>query len=230
MSFCLRKARCFSDIAFTVALVAALAFPPKYALADQHGEQGSPPSAFYCSDYRAFLGIETATEVSDCSSLERSINEADGLPARDYLNAYQSRFGETSVVGTLAVALEANLEGDTRGAFEALNLADRTFYGAMIDRGDENRAYVYAVFFSAGTADLVRRLCETGHGASQCDPIPGFMTAREMLNDSFSFLDAADPFLVLYCLLRTDALTARIVDVLLSRPFNLCLAAQEYGI
>lgn len=178
---------------------------------------------YYCYDYQMFLGRLDRDSAGACSELEDFTASYEARDRRQYLEDFEALFSETNALTRLAGALAVQLDGDLVSSFTDLDAADRVLYGAFQRNNDQGRATVYAVFMSSAKADLLRQVCREDGGANRCPDVVGFMTAAEMLGDSRSILDTVSPFDVLYCLLRVDAHTGPIGDVLSSRRFNLCV-------
>lgn len=191
--------------------------------AEQHDPRPQLQS-WQCRDYDLFLGrLSTVDLTFECTELETIVLSGQSLEPIEYLQSYSAAFSPTSAIVVLSNALIAELEGEMLRAFSLLDSADRVFFHAMEDRGDQMRSRVYFMFFSAAKASILREYCNAAAGEADCSEIEGHVSTTELTGFSSNFLDQSDPFDVLHCLLRTDAFTAQVIDVLQSRSFTNCL-------
>ncbi len=188
---------------------------------------GEGAGAHACWDYAAFLNIEAATSIEECSELETYILESDGLSDEQFLINLTVRYSERSAIHQLSSAVLSARFGELADAALHLDIGGRIYYAAMLDRGDLNRAIVSNVFLGSALSDTIERLCLPEENRGVCASDFRTLAASEMIGEGYGYLDTVDPWVVLLCQLRTDALTAHVLEVLLSRVFNQCLLTRD---
>jgi len=191
-------------------------------------DQGSLPGGYSCNSYARFLGLMDFQNIAQCSELEELVISSQGISDADFFQIITTNYGDTNAIGLLSNALRSASNEDWVSAFRYLDASDRLFYSAMMGGGDENRATVYAIFFSSAKAELLQRICGLGGAEESCPEFQGFFSVDEILGSGYPFLDTAHPFSVLTCLVRNDALTAHITEVISSRRFGVCLVERKF--
>lgn len=177
-----------------------------------------------CGAYENFLNGKPTGSVEECHELERFIIEHDGPEITSYLRKLSSAAGAETSLGAAASALFATVYGEKLQAFNFSESAKRRMTIMLTTSGDVERATVYSHFFYDLQVQFLRDLCS---GDRPCEIENSLSKIQDLLGADFEFLSHHRADRVLICLLKTDAFTVPIRDVLNSTKYLQCLKLFE---
>ena len=172
-----------------------------------------------CQEYLDYLagGLPEASDA--CSPIERLLIDGADLEFRQFLEHFESEANPNSALSYMLQGLSAYLIGAGVEAFYFLDEADRAIFSGFQSIGDVERATLYSSLMSEIKLEIVSRNCGSGY---QCHLGFESISSSDNFGEQVSGLDEVLPYTMLYCLVRYDAYSIPVRQVLTSSAFTEC--------
>lgn len=174
-----------------------------------------------CAEYQIFLGLEGNSHDSVCSDTQAFIVSTENLNILELLAAYSETANKGSSLFLLANALEAIVRRNYSAAFMLLDVVDRGVYSDLILSGDRVRAAFYSSLLSDLKAQFVKEVCQ--ENKFDCQLIDRHFELDEIIGDIDQSILEKRSDIVLLCLLRTDAYSIPLRELIATPKFKNCI-------
>ncbi len=174
-----------------------------------------------CADYQNFLGLEVNPEDTECTETQVFIASTGNLGVLEFLEAYSEAANKGSTLFLLAKAQGAIIRRDYSAAFVLMDVADREVYADLVLSGDQVRASFYSSVLSHLKALFVKEICQETH--FDCERIDRYFELDEIIGNIGKDVLEERSDIVLLCLLRTDAFSIPLRELIVTPKFKNCI-------
>ncbi|EEE38261.1 hypothetical protein RKLH11_2103 [Rhodobacteraceae bacterium KLH11] len=174
-----------------------------------------------CAEYQDFLGLEGNPQDSECTETQEFISNSANLEILDFLSEYLEKANEKSSLFLLANAQRAIVRGDYSAAFMWMDVADRQVYSDLILSGDQVRASFYSSVLSDLKSLFIKEVCQ--NNKFNCQLIDRYFELDEIIGDIKKNVLEERSDIVLLCLLRTDAFSMPLRQLIVTPKFENCI-------
>ncbi|MEM9360327.1 MAG: hypothetical protein AAGB04_29455 [Pseudomonadota bacterium] len=174
-----------------------------------------------CAEYQNYLGLEGGSQDTECSELEIFVSNSGNSGILEFLNAYIDNANKNSSLFLLANAQKSIVWGDYPAAFVWMDVADRQVYSDLILSGDQVRASFYSSLLSDLKSQFVKEVCSGDQ--IDCQLIDRYFELDEIIGDIGKDVLEKRSDIVLLCLLRTDAFSIPLRELILTPTFKNCI-------
>jgi len=174
-----------------------------------------------CAKYQDFLGLEGDSQDTECTEVQVFVSNSGNMEILEFLNAYLEKANNKSSLFLLANSLKSIVWRDFSTAFVWMDVADRHVYSDFISSGDQVRASFYSSLLSDLKAQFVREICQDNQ--FNCQYIDRYFELDEIIGNIEKNTLAKRSDIVLLCLLRTDAFSIPLRELIVTPKFKKCI-------
>lgn len=174
-----------------------------------------------CAEYQIFLGLKGNPQDTECNDTQIFISSSRNLDILEFPRAYSEAANKGSTLFLLANAQEAIVRGDYSTAFVLMDAADRVVYSDLVLSGDQVRASFYSSVLSDLKSQFVKEVCPGNK--FDCQLIDRYFELDEIIGDIGKDVLEQRSDIVLLCLLRTDAFSIPLRELIVTPTFKNCI-------
>ncbi len=174
-----------------------------------------------CAEYQSYLGLEEISQDTECTETQVFVSNSGNLGILDFLDAYVEKANKNSSLFLLANAQRLIVRGNYSAAFVWMGVADRHVYSDLILSGDQVRASFYSSILSDLKSQFVKEVCSGNQ--IDCELIDRYFDLDEIIVDIEEDVLEERSDIVLLCLLRTDAFSIPLRELIATPKFKNCI-------